>query len=62
MMTKDEDSKYGTLLHEEKMKIRLGENLKAFQISNIVFSFKIIEDRNYWSLHMIIIYSKIVSF
>lgn len=42
MMLKDEDSKYGTLVHEEKMRIRLGDNLKAFQISNIVFSFKIL--------------------
>jgi hypothetical protein len=47
MVVKDEVSKYGTLVQERAMKIRLGEHMKAFQIANIVFSLKITQDRNY---------------
>lgn len=51
MIVKDEGSKYGTLLHEKNMRFRVGYKLRAFQISNIVFSFKVVEkvveSRNY---------------
>lgn len=48
MIIKDDDSKYGTLLREDGLEFRVRKKLRAFQVANTVFSFRMKEtERSY---------------
>ena len=41
-VVEDAGSKYGTLLYEKDAQFRIRHNLRAFEIGNTVFAFKLI--------------------
>ena len=43
ILIKDTDSKYGTSIYEDNMEFVIGKKIKAIQLGNAVFSYKIVD-------------------